>query len=217
MPRSKRERTVSLTKTSKKESSEKDKLVDRIRSAVDSYKGLFVLSFDGLRSNHLQKIRVEFRDSRLFLGKNKVTQLALGKSAEDEYQDNLRHISALVSGSVGILATNRSREEIDRWFSEFEVDDFAKAGFIAQTDLRVEHGPLTQFPVSMCSVLRKLGLTIQVNNGKLDLLSDFVMSKRGKALTAEQAKVLVHFNIKLVKFKVNVIASWSDGSFMEMQ
>ena len=126
MPRSKRERTVSLTKTSKRESSEKDKLVDRIRSAVDSYKGLFVLSFDGLRSNHLQKIRVEFRDSRLFLGKNKVTQLALGKSAEDEYQDNLRHISALVSGSVGILATNRSREEIDRWFSDFEVDDFAK-------------------------------------------------------------------------------------------
>ena len=216
MPRSRRDRTVALTQTKKKESSAKDQLVDKIRTTVDSHKSLFVLGFEGLRSSHLQTIRVEFRDSRLFLGKNKVTQLALGKSAEEEYQDNLQHVAKLVSGSVGLLATDRSREEVERWFEDFEVDDYAKAGFVAQTDLRVEPGPLTQFEVSMCATLRKLGLPIQVKNGKLELLDDFVLSKRGKGLSVEQAKVLVHFGIKLVKFKVKLMACWSEGSFTEM-
>jgi mRNA turnover protein 4 len=216
MPRSKRDRTVALTKTSKKEASEKDQLVDRIRTTVDSHENLFVLGFDGLRSNHLQTIRVEFRDSRLFLGKNKITQLALGKTPEDEYQDNLRRVAALVSGSVGLLATNRSSEEVERWFDDFEVDDFAKVGFVAQADLRVERGPMPQFEVSMCPTLRKLGMSIQVDHGKLDLLTDFILCRRGKAISAEQAKALVHFNIKLVKFKVRLMACWSGGSFTEM-
>ena len=30
---------------------------------------------------------------RIYLGKNSITQLALGKTPEDEYKDNLRHIS----------------------------------------------------------------------------------------------------------------------------
>jgi hypothetical protein len=49
-----------------------------------------------------------------------------------------------------------------------------------------------QFPVSMCSALRKLGLDLQIEVGTLKLLSDFVITQTGVPITAEQAKVLVN-------------------------
>jgi ribosomal protein L10 len=60
------------------------------------------------------------------LGKNKIVQLALGKSSEDEYQDNLSNVSELLSGNVGLLATNRPKADILKYalrtfFFEFLV------------------------------------------------------------------------------------------------
>lgn len=41
---------------------------------------------------------------RLFLGKNSIAQIALGRTPEEEYKDNLRHISA-VNRLVYIMAS----------------------------------------------------------------------------------------------------------------
>jgi len=55
-----------------------------------------------------------------------------------------------------------------------------------------------------------------VEAGKLKLLEDFVVAKAGKPLSAEQAKLLVHLGIKLVKFQAKVLAKWSGGHFEEL-
>ena len=217
MPRSKRSRKSALTQVKAKVSSDKIELVDKVREAIDTYNSVYALSFQELRSNQLQSVRVEFRDSRLFFGKNKILQLALGHGDEDEYRDNLRHLSELVSGNVGLLATNRTKAEVLRWFESFEVDDFAKQGFVPSGDLVLEAGPLAQFAVSMCPALRKLGLSLHVDAGTLRLLADFTVTKRGKALSAEQAKMLVHLGIKLVKFQAKVLGKWEDGSYEELE
>jgi hypothetical protein len=64
MPRSKRERPANLSKTKKHVSSDKTALVDRVREAVDTFESIYAIGFQELRSNHLQAVRVEFRDSR---------------------------------------------------------------------------------------------------------------------------------------------------------
>ena len=74
MPKSKRTRTVALTKVKAKVSSDKSDLVDRVRESVDTFKTVYALGFQELRSNQLQAIRTEFRDSRLFFGKNKLAE-----------------------------------------------------------------------------------------------------------------------------------------------
>jgi mRNA turnover protein 4 len=40
----------------------------------------------------------------MFFGKNKVMQLALGRSSEDEYQDNLRRVAELMNGNVSLFS-----------------------------------------------------------------------------------------------------------------
>ena len=87
MPKSKRKRKTALTKTQGKGAQLKMDLVEKIRDSVDKYKFLYVFSYENMRTNMFKKVRQELKDSRLFLGKNKVMQIALGRTEEDEYGD----------------------------------------------------------------------------------------------------------------------------------
>lgn len=90
-----------MTKTNKKGRELKQGIVTEIRKCVDEYPTVYVFSFVNLRSKLLKEVRMDFRkDSRFFMGKNKVMILALGKSEQDEYQDNLRQLSKRLKGQV---------------------------------------------------------------------------------------------------------------------
>ena len=65
-----------------------------------------------MRTTHIRDIRVAFKESRLFLGKNSVAQVALGRSPEEEVRDNLHHLSKRLEGDTGLLFTSRTKEEV---------------------------------------------------------------------------------------------------------
>ena len=97
---------VALTKTAPhKDRKAKGMLVEKIRNALDEYKHLYVFSFHNMRTNKFKDVRPDVMDSRFFLGKNKVMQLALGRSATEEYKENLHLMSRFLAGNVGMLAT----------------------------------------------------------------------------------------------------------------
>ena len=49
---------------------------------------------------------------RFYFGKNKVMAYALGRTAEEEYRENLHKISRRLYGQRGLLFTNKSQEEV---------------------------------------------------------------------------------------------------------
>lgn len=112
MPTSKRTKKVNLTQTSKRTREGKQNLINDVRTAIDSHASVFLFSFDNMRSNKFKDVRLAFRDSKIFMGKNKLLQISLGKGVEDEYADGLHEVSKLISGSVGLLATSRAKEEV---------------------------------------------------------------------------------------------------------
>ncbi len=72
MPKSRRDRKVTLSKVKKRTGLEtKQSLVSRVRSAVDEFQRLFVFSCDNMRNNHLKDVREEWKGSSFFLGKNR--------------------------------------------------------------------------------------------------------------------------------------------------
>lgn len=71
------------------------------------------------------------------------------------------------------------------------------------------------FPGNMLDQLRKLGMTVELDNGKISLKSMFIVASKDVPLTPEQAKLLVHMKVPLISFKISVAASWSDGEFSE--
>lgn len=65
MPRSKRNKLVSLTATAKKPGRENnERLFAQIQECVDTYPHIFVFSVDNMRNTHLKTVRSELSDSR---------------------------------------------------------------------------------------------------------------------------------------------------------
>ncbi len=65
------------------------------------------------------------------MGKNTIAQIALGRTPEEEYKDNLRHVSKVtfsalfclfscnlwvqgIEGNVGLLFTSRDKKEVKK-------------------------------------------------------------------------------------------------------
>ncbi|XP_063798205.1 mRNA turnover protein 4 homolog [Pseudophryne corroboree] len=218
MPKSKRDKKVSLTKTAKKGLQVKQNLIEELRKCVDTYKYLFVLSVENMRNNKLKDVRSAWKHSRLFFGKNKVMILALGKGPCDEYKDNLHKLSKCLKGEVGLLFTNRSEKEVKEWFNQFKETDFARAGNKATFGVVLDEGPLEQFTHSMEPQLRQLGLPTTLKKGVVTLLSDYEVCKDGDTLTPEQARILKLFGYQMAEFKVLIKSMWEaeTGAFQKL-
>lgn len=65
MPRSKRAKVVTLSKTEKKPGRENnERLFSAVRECVDNYPNIFVFSVDNMRNTYLKDVRSELSDSR---------------------------------------------------------------------------------------------------------------------------------------------------------
>ncbi|KPP64635.1 mRNA turnover protein 4-like, partial [Scleropages formosus] len=203
MPKSKRDKKISLTKTAKKGLEAKQNLIEELRKCVDTYRNLFIFSVANMRNNKLKDIRTAWKHSRFFFGKNKVMMIALGKGPSDEYKDNLHKVAVL-----GVL-----------YFSHFKEVDFARAGNKANMTVTLDEGPLEQFPHSMEPQLRQLGLPTALKKGVVTLLKDYEVCKDGDILTPEQARILKLFGIEMAEFKVSVKCVWNSetGDFEQLE
>ena len=76
-------------------------------------------------------------------------------------------------GNVGVLFTNKPKEEVWEWFKTFADQDFARSGFIAERDITLDAGPLEKFPHNMEPQLRKLGLPTALKKGTHSLVPRF--------------------------------------------
>ncbi|KAL3797889.1 hypothetical protein HJC23_006927 [Cyclotella cryptica] len=189
-----------------------------------------------MRSNHFKDVRLHFRggnsndmddgndsgEGRLFLGKNKLLQIALGRSSEDEYSDNLHQISKSLTGSVGILCTNRSPKDVEGYFAKLAVEDFARAGQAAPRTVILTKSQIETHPVSMVEQFRKLGLPVEVKSGRVAFVGgreEWEVCKEGKELSVEQCKILVHMGVKLAVFRIELLTRWEkeDGTVNELQ
>ncbi|XP_032904155.1 mRNA turnover protein 4 homolog [Amblyraja radiata] len=218
MPRSRRDKRVSLTKTTKKRLQVKQGLIEELRKCVDMYTNLFVFSVANMRNNKLKDMRCAWKHSRFFLGKNKVMVVALGKGSADEYKDGLHKVSAKLEGEVGLLFTDRTKAEVIEWFAQYSESDFARSGNKATMAITLDAGPLPQFTHSMEPQLRKLGLPTTLKKGVVTLLSDYDVCKEGASLTPEQARLLKLLGIEMATFKVTINCLWNSktGEFEQL-
>lgn len=214
MPKSKRVRTKALTKTDSKGAKLKMELVEKIRDAVDNYKSVYVFSYENMRTNLFKQVRVTLKDSRMFMGKNKVMQIAMGRGEEDEYADNLYKISEDMVGARGLLFSNKSLTEVKKIFKQNVGQDYARAGNVATEDVVFAAGPLPSMPHNMDEPLRKLGMPVMLKMGVVTLDREFTVCSKGDVLSPDQARILKHFEYKLAEFSLNLISRWSKGKYV---
>ncbi|RPB03676.1 hypothetical protein L873DRAFT_1669025 [Choiromyces venosus 120613-1] len=225
MPRSKRSKVVSLTKTDKKPGRENnERLYGKIRESIDEHQTVFVFSVDNMRNTHLKEVRTDFNDSRLFFGKTKVMAKALGTSAADEYRPNLSSLSKYLTGNVGLLITSRPAEEVLSYFESFSKQDYARmnavppitftvpAGIVYSTGGNVAQEEDVPMAHSLETAVRGLGMPTRLVNGKVWLDQEFVVCREGKKLDPKQATLLKMFGVATAEFVVRPSAYWTSAT-----
>lgn len=217
MPKSKRNRAYTLSKTRSKGYDLKRTLLQEVRDCCDKYSNIFVYDVANMRNTRIKELRTLWEDSRFFYGKNRVMQLALGRTEAEEYREGLSNVAERLRGNVGLLFTNRAQEEVLEWFSEYSCQDYANGGFVSLRQVHLPQGPLPQFTHSMEPQLRKLGLPTVLKKGIITLEKEHTVCETGDTLTPEQARILKLLDIKMSEFKVRLVSYWSqDGEFVNL-
>lgn len=208
MPRSRKNKTVSLTKTKKKGLESRQSLIQKIRESVDAYERIFLLSIANMRATCLAEIRSDLKKSRMYFGKNKVMIVAMGRTAAEAYAPNIENICDNLTGQMGILFTDQSEEEVINYFESKATPEFARTGHVASHTVIVSADRFPQLSHAIEPHLRQLGLPTKLEKGIIHVTQDFVAAKKGSPVTAEQARILKLFGYQLTEFKVVVTAAW---------
>lgn len=217
MPRSKRRKIISLTQTKKKGIEQKQNLLTEIRKCINDYERIFIYTMHHVRTKELKQMRIEWRHSKFFMGKNKVMSLALGKTAEEELGDNLNKLSNKLVGQCGLLFTNKTKEEVLEYFEKKRVPVAPHSGDMAPETVELKAGPLEQFPHNMEPYLRKLGMPTRLWRAVPELLQDYTVCEEGKRLTPNQANILRHLGLTLATFYLEMEYMWcKDGTFEKL-
>ncbi|EJU03337.1 hypothetical protein DACRYDRAFT_78248 [Dacryopinax primogenitus] len=223
MPKSKRSKVVSLTKTDKKTKENKAKLIEDIKENVSKWKYVYVFDVSDMRNGALKDVRKAWKGTgRLFFGRNKVMAKALGTSEEEELKPQLRKLANRLEGPVGLFFTDWEKEETKAWFDDFRQKDFARAGNIASQTVTLPAGPIVQyndpdspFPHSMEPQLRKLGLSTKLVRGIPSVETPHVVCTVGKKLSSEQAQLLKLLGVQMAEFRVRLRAMWTEDGGVE--
>ncbi|KAI4595141.1 mRNA turnover and ribosome assembly protein [Pestalotiopsis sp. 9143b] len=228
MPKSKRNRVVHMTQVTKKTRESKDKLFETIREAVPNYQHVFIISVENMRNTHIQQVRKELSDSRIFLGKTTLMARALGKTPEEAILDHIEKLAPYMNGTVGLLLTNRDPEAVLSYLSSLNFADFARAGTVATRSFRIPPGHVMstggEVPAehdvplghTIEPELRRLGMPTRMVRGKIVIGEEdgsgdggYTVCEEGQTLDSRQTRLLKLFSVCLAEFAVHVRAYWS--------
>ena len=222
MPKSKRNRVVPLSRVTKKGPGEKkERQVKNIHKYLKQYKYCYAFTYKNMTNIAMNSLKEYFNDSIFMIGKNHVMQVGLGKNEEEESKEGSSKLNKYLKGNCGLFFTDKEPDDIISYFKEYSSPYFGNVGSISNQTLILKRGfdeHLADFPSSMESQFRQLGMNIKVDDGKFCLLDDYVVCQEGKALTPDQSKMCKHLGINLDEFKIYIKAYLgNNGLFKEVE
>ena len=143
---------------------------------------------------------------------------SLGSDESSEYLPNLSQLTAHLTGSVGLLFTNREPSNILDFFSDYSEVDFARAGTVADRDFTIPEGVVysrggevpvdddVPLPHSQETTVRKWGMPTRLDKGRVKLEGDYTVCREGDVLNSNQTALLKLFGVAMAEFKVQVKA-----------
>lgn len=206
---------MSLTKVKKKTKEVKTELLDEIRGLADEYPTILLLRTENQRNIFLKEIRKNLKNTRLICGKNKLMQKALGTTKPSERREGLHKLGLQITGESALLFTKDPVERVLKLFKEFHPIDYARAGFVASETIRLPRGTeaLSSLAHSIEPYLRKLGMPTILKEGKIQLLGEYEVCTKDKAITQDQAQVLKLLKHPIARFSMHIEGIWENGVY----
>ena len=220
MPKSKRTKLISLTRTQPKTRSSKTKLLLKLQRNLQKYSRIGIISYHNLNSSGQFALRKWLGSlSNLVFGKKTILKLALNSLEDSPDFKNITMLSDFIEGShVAMVFSNLPVSSLKEKLENFNSIEFAQPQSVSPANIVLTKGDAVfkMLSTSNDAYLRTLGLDILVRNGKLLLESDFLLAKKGEKLNNQQCKILKLLGIKVGKVSTKVKAVY-DKEFFRLE
>ena len=218
MVRSRRTKEISLTATSRKGRGGKERLLQKLRTlsglnkmSKTSFSNILVIGYTNFNNKCQAKLR-EFLHptSRVVFGKKSIVRLFFSELMEQNHLDKDLMEAFVKDGLAAVVFTNMVPDALRTRLESFKVIEFAQPGAISPANVVLTKGEKVFAKLSASNVdyLRLLGLDVDVKNGQLLLVNDFLAATKGEKLESHQCKLLKLLGLKIGKANICVRAAF---------
>lgn len=188
--------------------SESKKKIVKDLSNLMKKKSIVIVSIKNLPSAQFQEIKKSIRSmATIQVAKKNLIDFALDHSGVKE----LHNLVPYVKDSTALLFSDTDAFEIAGFLSESKTPAKAKAGQVAPEDIVVKAGGTDLMPGPDITALSSVGLRPQVKEGKIHIMMDSVLCKKGEVITAAKASILAKLGISPFKIGLEPVAAYMDG------
>jgi large subunit ribosomal protein L10 len=187
-------------------------VVNELKELFSKYETLFVIDLHGTSNKVVQEYRfwLRRRGSRIIKAKNTLVLIAL-RQLMGGVDEKLRN---LFTGENLLIFTNENPYELAKWIWENGVRREAMPGDIAPFDLVAPAGNTNMGPGPIMSKFGKLKIPIRVQDGKIWIVKDTVVVKKGDKVNEDAAEILKKLNIKPIFESLKIKAVVIKGKYL---
>ena len=157
-----------------------------------------------LRSHTQTRVQaIRPHGATILMGKNTLMKRCIRLYCENNNDDSWACVADNLIGNVGILFVQDDFNFIKDKLEEFRRPSVAKAGAVAQADVRIESGPTSLDP-SQTSFFQALGISTKIQKGTIEILSSVQLIKQGERVQASAAALLGKLNIKPFAYGIEI-------------
>jgi len=181
--------------------------VEEIKKIFTTYPVFALVTFRGVPSGQMQKIRREFRDFATV----KVTKNTLIEKAVKALGSDYERILEFLGDQVAIVATKLNPFKLYKKLEETKVPSPLKPGQVSPVDVVVEKGPTSFPPGPVIGDLQAGGIPAAIEKGKIVIKETVTVVKAGEVVRPEVARALELLEIKPVKVGLDVRMIYENG------
>lgn len=190
----------------------KEEYCQRMTALLDEYNKFFLVSADHVGSLQFQNIRKALRGKAVVLmGKNTMMRRIVKQYVDEHPGHAYTELIPLLVGNVGIIFTNGDLGEVREVIDDNRVPAAAKAGVVAECDVRVPPGPTGCDP-GQTSWFQALNVPTKISRGQIEIVSELLLVKQGEKVGASEAGLLQKLNIKPFTYGLKLESVYSDGN-----
>lgn len=186
----------------------KKKELKEIIEKIKNHKTIMVVSVKGLPSRQFQDIKKKIRKKgTITISKKSLIRRAI----EESKVEGIKPLENYVNECCALLYTNDDAFEISGILSRETSPQKAKAGQEAPEDIEVKAGPTSLLPGPDISALSAVGLAPKVEGGKIAVMQDKVIAKKGAIITDAVASIMAKLDIIPFEVGIEPVAAFMDG------
>ncbi|KAF2186819.1 60S acidic ribosomal protein P0 [Zopfia rhizophila CBS 207.26] len=182
---------------------------DKLKSLLEEYHSIFIVTVDNVSSQQMHEIRQSLRgEGVVLMGKNTMVRRALKGFINDfpEYERLLPH----VKGNVGFVFTNADLKETRDKILSNRVAAPARAGAVAPGDVYVPAGNTGMEP-GKTSFFQALGVPTKIARGTIEITTDLKLVEAGSKVGASEATLLNMLNISPFTYGMGIAQIYDHG------